>query len=507
MRSVSARVARLARASAANFRGAPVCIRPASLLCARTVSTSRALHNAGTIEKLPLSELTAVSPIDGRYASKTDPLRHTFSEFGLIRSRVKVEIEWLLFMANDPQLPEITPLSEAATTCLRDIVDNFSLENAERVKELERTTRHDVKAVEYFLKEQVSEHAELSSVSEFLHFACTSEDVNNLAYGLMLREAIANTVEPAMTSVVSRLREMAHANADVPMLARTHGQPASPTTVGKELANWVYRLERQQAQFNAVSVMGKFNGAVGNYNAHIAAYPDVDWPATSARFVESLGLHFNPYTTQIEPHDFIAELFDAMARFNTVLLDLNRDMWTYIMMGYFKQPAIKGEIGSSTMPHKVNPIDFENSEGNLGLANAFFTHFATKLPTSRLQRDLTDSTVMRNVGVGMAYSMIAYTSLLTGLSKVAVNPLRLQEDLDKSWQVLAEPIQTVMRRQGSDSPYEQLKELTHGKANIEAEDMREFISKLDLAEEDKQKLLKMTPGSYIGNAATLARDV
>lgn len=507
MRSYSARFARLAaRSNPVRPNATRLVAKSAtpSLLHARPVSTSRTLCNA---EKLPLSELTAVSPIDGRYASKTEPLRHTFSEFGLIKSRVKVEIEWLLFMANEPQIPEVAPLSESATQSLRDIIHNFSLENAERVKELERTTRHDVKAVEYFLKEQVEKHDELSAVSEFLHFACTSEDVNNLAYGLMLREAIATTVEPTMTDVVSRLREMAHEYADVPMLARTHGQPASPTTIGKELANWVYRLERQQQQFKAVKVLGKFNGAVGNYNAHIAAYPDIDWPATSKQFVESLGLTFNPYTTQIEPHDFIAEQFDAMARFNTVLLDLNRDMWTYIMMGYFKQPAIKGEIGSSTMPHKVNPIDFENSEGNLGLANAFFAHFAAKLPTSRLQRDLTDSTVMRNIGVGMAYSMIAYTSLLNGLSKVAVNEQRLQEDLDSNYAVLAEPVQTVMRRQGSESPYEQLKELTHGKGKIEADDMRAFISNLELGEEDKQRLLSMTPGSYIGNATKLARDV
>lgn len=455
---------------------------------------------------MALSELTAVSPVDGRYARVTKPLREVFSEYGLIKSRVKVEIEWLCFMAANPAIPQVAPLSDEKSAWLRGVADNFSLEDAQRVKELERTTRHDVKAVEYFLKEQLAKNTDLADISEFIHFACTSEDVNNLAYGLMIREATQGSMEPIMTKIVTTLRTMAHELHDVPMLARTHGQPASPTTLGKELANWVYRLERQQRQFNAVPVLGKFNGAVGNYNAHLSAYPNVDWPATAKAFVEQLGLEFNPYTTQIEPHDFIAELFDSMARFNTVLLDLNRDMWFYICMGYFKQPAIKGEVGSSTMPHKVNPIDFENSEGNLGLANAIFGHFATKLPTSRMQRDLTDSTVMRNVGVGMAYSHIAYNSLLTGLSKVAVNADKLQVDLDDSWQVLAEPIQTVMRREGQEAPYEQLKALTQGKT-IDAATMRQFIDGLDLPADDKERLLSMTPSTYVGLASALAKEV
>lgn len=456
-----------------------------------------------------LSELTAVSPIDGRYARSTKQLRNIFSEFGLIRSRVKVEVQWLLFLANHPQVLEVGgvgPLAPGPAQRLQEIVDNFSLANAQRVKELEKTTRHDVKAVEYFLKEQVASDPDLAPLAEFFHFACTSEDINNLAYGLMLKDAMAE-VGPTMEEIIGTLRTMAHEMSDQPMLARTHGQPATPTTVGKELANWVYRLQRQYSQFQAVPILGKFNGAVGNYNAHMVAYPEIDWPVTARNFVEgSLGLEFNPYTTQIEPHDFVAEMFDAMARFNTVLLDLNRDMWLYISMGYFKQPAIAGEIGSSTMPHKVNPIDFENSEGNIGLANATFSHLSSKLPTSRLQRDLTDSTVMRNIGVGMAYSCIAYRSLLTGLSKVDVNATRLAEDLDKNWEVLAEPVQTVMRRRGGESPYEKLKDLTRG-AKVDASKMREFIQGLDLPEQDKQRLMEMTPATYLGNAAAAAKNV
>ncbi|MFP3873782.1 MAG: adenylosuccinate lyase [Thiohalophilus sp.] len=455
---------------------------------------------------MELTSLTAVSPIDGRYASKTDDLRAIFSEYGLIRQRVLVEVRWLQQLAASESIPEVPPFSDHARKILDAIVDNFAVEDAQRVKNIETTTNHDVKAVEYFLKEKIAGNAELEAVSEFIHFACTSEDINNLAYALMLREARNQVLLPQLDELIDTCRELAHRFAAIPMLSHTHGQPASPTTVGKELANFVARFKRQRQQIAAVPMLGKINGAVGNYNAHRAAYPEVDWPAFAEAFVTSLGLEWNAYTIQIEPHDYIAEFFDAVARFNTVLLDMDRDIWAYISMGFFKQKTVAGEVGSSTMPHKVNPIDFENSEGNLGIANALFDHLAAKLPVSRLQRDLTDSTVLRNLGVGIAHSLIAYQSSLRGLSKLEVNEARLQQVLDDNWEVLGEAIQTVMRRYGIEKPYEKLKELTRGQ-RITPEGMREFIQRLEIPEQAKQPLLEMTPATYTGNASEQASGV
>ena len=456
---------------------------------------------------MQLSSLTAVSPVDGRYAGKTSALRPIFSEFGLIRCRVQVEVRWLQRLAAHAGIPEVAPFSDEANALLDQLAENFQLEHAERVKEFERTTNHDVKAVEYLLKEQAKQLPELAKVNEFIHFACTSEDINNLSHALMLREGRDEVLLPLMRQLADAIRTLAVAHADVPMLSRTHGQPASPTTLGKELANVVYRLERQIAQVAAVPLLGKINGAVGNYNAHLSAYPNVDWEANAREFIEKdLGLSWNPYTTQIEPHDYIAELFDAVARFNTILIDFDRDIWGYISLGYFKQRTVAGEIGSSTMPHKVNPIDFENSEGNLGIANALLQHLASKLPISRWQRDLTDSTVLRNLGVGIAHSVIAYEASLKGIGKLELNEARIAEDLDACWEVLAEPIQTVMRRYAVENPYEKLKELTRGKG-IGPEALQAFIDGLEIPAEAKAALRQMTPAGYIGNAAAQAKRI
>ncbi|MDY0978753.1 MULTISPECIES: adenylosuccinate lyase [Stenotrophomonas] len=450
--------------------------------------------------------LLALSPLDGRYAGKVDALRPIFSEYGLIKARVKVEVEWLLALANEPGIAELAPFPAAAAARLRALADGFAPAHAARVKEIERTTNHDVKAVEYFIKEQLKDDAELAPALEFVHFACTSEDINNLSYGLMLEEARRTVLLPSLDDIAARLRALAHAQAEQPMLSRTHGQTASPTTLGKEVANVVARLERQRRQIAAVELTGKINGAVGNYNAHAIAYPDVDWPAFAKRFVESLGLVFNPYTTQIEPHDNIAEIGDAARRANIILIDLARDIWGYISLGYFKQKLKEGEVGSSTMPHKVNPIDFENAEGNLGIANALFEHFSAKLPISRWQRDLTDSTVLRAVGTAFGHSQVALDSLAKGLGKLTVNPERLNADLDAAWEVLAEAVQTVMRRHGLPNPYEQLKALTRGQG-ITAESMKAFVESLDLPEDAKQGLRELTPGGYIGLAADLAKAI
>jgi adenylosuccinate lyase len=455
---------------------------------------------------MELSSLTAVSPIDGRYAGRTRELRPIFSEYGLIRHRVLVEVRWLQALAEHGAITEVPALSEGARATLEAIADDFSAADAERVKAIERTTNHDVKAVEYFLKEKVAGNPELQAIAEFIHFACTSEDINNLAYALMLRAGRERVLLPLMDELIETLRGLAQQWAALPMLSRTHGQPASPTTVGKEVANVVARLRRAREQVAAAALLGKANGAVGNYNAHLAAYPDVDWPALTRDFVTGLGLDWNPYTTQIEPHDYVAELFQAISRFNTVLLDLDRDVWSYISLGYFKQRTVAGEVGSSTMPHKVNPIDFENSEGNLGIANAVFGHLAEKLPVSRWQRDLSDSTVLRNVGVGMAHSVIAYASTLKGLSKLEANAERLGEDLDASWEVLAEAVQTVMRRRGLENPYERLKELTRGKG-ITREALLAFLDDLPIPEEDRARLRALTPATYTGNAEDQARAV
>ncbi|MGR2738995.1 adenylosuccinate lyase [Billgrantia sp. Q4P2] len=452
---------------------------------------------------MPLTALTALSPVDGRYGSKAEALREHFSEFGLIRARVIVEIRWLQRLAEQGGIVEVPPLSAEATAFLEAMIRDFSLADAERIKEIERTTNHDVKAVEYFIKEKIAGQPELHAITEFVHFACTSEDINNLSYGVMLADGL-KALLPVMHQVAEEVARLAHAHAGQPMLSRTHGQTASPTTLGKEMANVAYRLRRQLAQIESVEILGKINGAVGNYNAHLATYPEVDWEANARTFVEGLGLTFNPYTTQIEPHDYIAELFDAICRFNTVLIDFDRDVWGYISLGYFKQKTVEGEIGSSTMPHKVNPIDFENSEGNLGLANAVLAHLAQKLPISRWQRDLTDSTVLRNLGVGLAYGLIAYQAALKGIGKLEANPARLAEDLDNSWEVLAEPIQTVMRRYGIEKPYEKLKELTRGK-RIDQAGFAAFIDSLALPAEVKDELKALTPATYIGNAEAQAR--
>ena len=456
---------------------------------------------------MQLSTLTAVSPVDGRYASKADALRPIFSEFGLIRFRVIVEIRWLQRLAAHPQVQEVAPFSAEAQAMLNNLADNFSVEHAQRIKEIERTTNHDVKAVEYFLKEQVKNLPELDKINEFIHFACTSEDINNLSHALMLREGRDQVLLPLMRKVADAIRALAQQQADVPMLSRTHGQPASPSTMGKEMANVVYRLERQIAQVAAVPLLGKINGAVGNYNAHLSAYPEIDWQANAQAFIEQdLGLAWNPYTTQIEPHDYIAELFDAVARFNTILIDFDRDVWGYISLGFFKQKTVAGEVGSSTMPHKVNPIDFENSEGNLGIANALLQHLASKLPISRWQRDLTDSTVLRNLGVGLAHSLIAYEASLKGIGKLEINVQRLADDLNNCWEVLAEPIQTVMRRYGVANPYEKLKEMTRGKG-ITADALKVFIDSLEIPQQAKDELHAMTPASYIGNAVAQAKAI
>ncbi|WJW74402.1 adenylosuccinate lyase [Thiohalobacter sp. IOR34] len=455
---------------------------------------------------MDLTPLTAVSPVDGRYGRKTECLRPIFSEYGLIRHRVLVEVRWLQALAAQPEITEVPPLSEHADKVLNGIVDNFSEADAQRVKNIERTTNHDVKAVEYFLKEKIAGNKELEAISEFIHFACTSEDINNLAYALMLREARGQVLLPMIDDLIHSISDLAHATAGLPLLSRTHGQPASPTTVGKEMANVVYRLRRQRELIQQVPMLGKINGAVGNYNAHLVAYPEIDWPGFAERFVTDLGLEWNPYTTQIEPHDYIAELFDACARFNVVLIDFARDIWGYISLGYFKQKTVAGEVGSSTMPHKVNPIDFENAEGNFGIANALFAHLAAKLPVSRWQRDLSDSTVLRNLGVGIAHSVIGFDSLLRGIGKLEANPARLAEDLDATWEVLAEAVQTVMRRYGIDKPYERLKELTRGKG-IDAASLREFIEDLDIPPAEKQRLAELTPAGYTGNAADQAREI
>jgi len=453
---------------------------------------------------MDLSALTAVSPIDGRYGSKTASLRGIFSEFGLIERRVLVEVRWLQCLAAHDAVAEVPPLSASANDTLAAIIANFSETDARRVKEIERTTNHDVKAVEYFLKERFVGNAELEAVAEFVHFACTSEDINNLSHALMLRDGLQQVLLPAMRDIDTALTTLAHNAADTPMLSRTHGQTASPTTMGKELANVVARLRRQLAQLGTIEFLGKINGAVGNYNAHLSAYPQVDWQANAAAFVQSLGLSWNPYTTQIEPHDYMAELFDNIARFNRILIDFNRDVWGYISLGYFKQKTVAGEVGSSTMPHKVNPIDFENSEGNLGLANAVLGHLSAKLPLSRWQRDLTDSTVLRNMGVGFGYSLIAYQSTSKGIGKLLLDEDRLAADLDASWEVLAEPIQTVMRRYGIEQPYEKLKELTRGQVMNRAT-IQAFVESLDLPEEARRALLALTPAGYTGNAAEQAR--
>jgi len=452
------------------------------------------------------SALTALSPLDGRYAGKTEALRQLFSEYGLMRQRVRVELAWFAALAGEPGVMEVPALSTDASDFLAVLAAGFDLKAAERIKEIESTTNHDMKAVEYYLKERMAEQPALKRVSEFVHFACTSEDINNLAYGLMLQEGRDTLLLPIMERMIERLRALAHRYADLAMLSRTHGQPATPTTLGKELANIVVRLRRQKDQLKAVQILGKMNGAVGNYNAHLAAYPDVDWQALSRHTVESLGLTWSPYTIQIEPHDYMAEYFDALARFNTVLLDASRDIWGYISIGYFKQKPVAGEVGSSTMPHKVNPIDFENAEGNLGVGNALLRHFAEKLPVSRWQRDLTDSTVLRNVGVGIGHSALAYESFLKGLSKLEADAERLHADLDANWEVLAEAVQTVMRRYGVEEPYEKLKALTRGR-RVDEDAMREFIKELEIPNDAKARLLAMTPQSYTGLAAKLAKEI
>jgi len=453
-----------------------------------------------------LQPITALSPLDGRYESKVSALREHFSEFGLIRNRVKVEVEWLKALAAAPELAEIAPFSAATVAELDAVIAGFSVADGEAVKAIEATTNHDVKAMEYWLKERLGHNPEVTRVTEFIHFGCTSEDINNVSHALMLRDGRNTVLLPALDKIIARLVELAHQHADLPMLSRTHGQPASPTTLGKEMANVVYRLRRVRASIAAVELTAKFNGAVGNYNAHLSAYPEFDWEGFNGRFIESLGLAFNPYTIQIEPHDAMAELFDATARANTIVLDICRDIWMYISLGYFKQKLKAGEIGSSTMPHKVNPIDFENAEGNLGLANGVLRHLADKLPVSRMQRDLTDSTVLRNMGVAFGYAVLAYDSCLRGLGKLEAEPARLAADLDACWEVLAEPIQTVMRRYGIENPYEQLKELTRGKGITKAA-LQAFIGTLAIPEAEKARLMDMTPGSYIGKATELAKRI
>ncbi len=453
------------------------------------------------------STITALSPLDGRYHTKVEPLRFYFSEFALIRYRVQVEVSWLKALSHESGISEVPSFSGQTVTQLDELVANFSVADAEAVKAIEATTNHDVKAVEYWLKQTLADNEEVAKVSEFIHFACTSEDINNLSHGLMLKMSLERVMLPTLDNIITKLIELAHQLAETPMLTRTHGQPATPSTLGKEIANVVYRLQRSQKQLASVAILGKINGAVGNYNAHLSAYPDLNWEKFAQTFVEQLGLEFNPYTTQIEPHDTIAELFDAYARINTILLDLNRDIWGYISLGYFKQKTKAGEVGSSTMPHKVNPIDFENSEGNLGIANALLRHLSEKLPISRWQRDLTDSTVLRNMGTGLGHTLLAYDSCLKGLNKLEANPTQLAHDLNNAWEVLAEPIQTVMRRYGVANPYEQLKTLTRGKDGITQETLHQFIKTLTIPESEKQRLLTMTPQNYIGKATELANNI
>jgi adenylosuccinate lyase len=455
---------------------------------------------------MKLTSLSAISPIDGRYADKTWDLREIFSEYGLIRQRVKVEVRWLQALAAHDDIPEVPALSEKASERLNQLVEGFDITEAQRVKTIEDTTNHDVKAVEYYLKERIETDKELAAVSEFFHFACTSEDITNLSYALMLKEARERYLLPAWDDLIAKLRGLAHASAEMPMLARTHGQPASPTTLGKEIAVFVHRMERQRAQLARVEILGKMNGAVGNYSAHLAAYPRVDWPALSRRFISELGLAFNPHTTQIESHDYIAEYFNVMERFNRILVDFCRDVWGYVSLGHFSQRPVPGEVGSSTMPHKVNPIDFENAEGNLGMANAVMSHLAGKLPISRWQRDLSDSTVLRNLGVGIAHSAIAYQSVLYGLSKLDANEQGMRDELDRHWEILGEAVQTVMRRYGIEKPYEKLKELTRGR-EVTQESLRQFIETLSIPAEAKQYLLSLRPDRYTGNAAEQARTV
>lgn len=455
-----------------------------------------------------MNALTALSPLDGRYASKCDALRPFLSEFGLIHARVTVEVRWLQALSNRPEIVEVAPFSNETNAALDAIVSNFSEEDANRIKEIERTTNHDVKAVEYFLKEKIAGITELQNAGEFIHFACTSEDINNLSHALMLKNG-REVLVSSMKQILNAISALATTHAEQPMLSRTHGQTASPTTLGKEMANVAYRLARQIKQFENVELLGKINGAVGNYNAHLSAYPDVDWAAHAQAFVESLGLTFNPYTTQIEPHDYMAELFDALRRFNTILIDFNRDVWGYISLGYFKQKLKEGEVGSSTMPHKVNPIDFENSEGNLGIANAVLAHLGEKLPISRWQRDLTDSTVLRNMGVGFAQSLIAFDACLKGVGKLELNANRLNEDLDQAQEVLAEPIQTVMRRYNIENPYEKLKALTRGQA-MTRDMMVNFVNGEELSQvpsEERARLAELTPATYTGNAAEQAKQI
>ena len=456
---------------------------------------------------MSLTTLNALSPLDGRYQTKLDSLRPYFSEYALIKHRAWVEVEWLKALAAEPNLKEISAFNAETINELDTAIDNFSEVDAMQVKAIEARTNHDVKALEYWLKEKFDGNPEIKAASEFIHFACTSEDINNLSHGLMLKTARDSVMLPFLSELMARLSELSHQLAAQPMLARTHGQTASPTTMGKEMANVVYRLQRQQKQLTENEILGKINGAVGNFNAHLSAYPDFDWASFAEKFVQHLGLTYNPMTIQIEPHDYMAELYDTLARINTILIDLNRDIWGYISVGYFKQKVKAGEIGSSTMPHKVNPIDFENSEGNLGLANAVLRHMAEKLPISRWQRDLTDSTVLRNMGVAFGYTLLGYDSCLRGLNKLEINPAKLAEDLDNSWEVLAEPIQTVMRRFGIANPYEQLKELTRGKGGINQTSLHAFINELAIPNEAKQGLLAMTPASYIGKATALAKSI
>ena len=454
-----------------------------------------------------LSPLTALSPLDGRYAGKVAALRHHFSEYGLIRYRLLVEIEWLKALSAEPAIAELPPFSVATIAWLDQLAAAFSEADAEQIKTIERRTNHDVKAIEYWLREKLVDNDETKNALEFIHFACTSEDINNLSHALMLRHARDEVMLPALRVIIDKLQALAHEHAAVPLLCRTHGQTATPSTLGKEMANVVYRLRRAHARIAAVEIMGKINGAVGNYNAHLSAYPNADWEHFAQRFVEARGLTFNPYTIQIEPHDYMAELYDACARANTILIDLDRDLWGYISLGYFKQRVVAGEVGSSTMPHKVNPIDFENSEGNLGLANALLRHLSEKLPISRWQRDLTDSTVLRNMGVAMGYTLLAYESCLKGLNKLEANPQKLADDLNSSWEVLAEPIQTVMRRYNIENAYDKLKELTRGKGGINKESLAAFIQTLDIPDSEKQRLQALSPETYLGKAAELAKRI
>ena len=455
-----------------------------------------------------INPLFALSPLDGRYAKSAEALRPIFSEYGLMRARVQVELGWLKSLAAEPKITEVPPFSDFTLAEIDRVLAEFSLDDAEAVKAIEATTNHDVKAIEYWLKERFSGVPQVLDASEFIHFACTSEDINNLSHALMLKQALTQVVQPQLAVITSKLRELAHSHAAVPMMSRTHGQPATPTTLGKEIANVLARLARQTAQLDKQEFLGKINGAVGNYNAHIVAYPDVDWEAHCRYFVElDLGLTFNPYTIQIEPHDYMAEFFQAIGRINTILIDFNRDVWGYISLGYFKQKVKAGEVGSSTMPHKVNPIDFENSEGNLGMANAVLGFLAEKLPVSRWQRDLTDSTVLRNMGVGLGYAVLGWTAHLRGLNKLETNPAALAADLDATWELLAEPIQTVMRRYAVANPYEQLKELTRGKDGITPAALKLFIEQLAIPEEAKAALLALSPALYVGKAEALARRV